>query len=468
MLESVVLGLLGGAVGIGLAFGALRLLVALAPGNLPRMDDIGIDLPVLAFTLVLSVMSGLLFGAIPMFKYATAQLAPMLRGGGRSASASRERHRTRNVLVVAQIALALVLLVGSGLMIRTFQALRDVHPGFTRANEVQTLRFAIPDSQVKDEQAVVHMQQAILDKVAAVPGVTAVALASTVTMTGDGWHDPLYAQDKAYTESQLPTLRLFKFVSPGFMKTMGGALVAGRDFTWTDAYEQRPVAMVSESLARELWNEPSAALGKHVRPYQNGAWREVVGVLSDMRDDGLNKKPASAVYWPLLTKSFHRDARCEAPAGAKRDGRDSQHADGRQRVRRRAQPGGVGDQSQPAGERRAHPAGDLRQVAGADVVHAGHARHRRRHGAPARGRRPLRRDFLLRLATIARDRDPDRARRAGACGDPHVRHPRPGAGRRRRRDRSGGGALDHAPDVVAALRREPDRSPDLRAGVGAR
>ena len=304
LLESVVLGLLGGVVGIGLAFGALRLLVALAPGNLPRMDDIAIDLPVLAFTLVLSVVSGLLFGAIPIFKYATAQLATMLRGGGRNASASRERHRARNVLVVAQIALALVLLVGSGLMIRTFQALRDVHPGFTRANEVQTLRICIPDSQVKDEVAVVHMEQAILDKVAAVPGVTSVALASTVTMTGDGWHDPLYAQDKAYTESQLPPLRLFKFVSPGFMKTMGGTLVAGRDFTWTDAYEQRPVAMVSEGLARELWNDPSAALGKHVRPYQNGTWREVVGVLSDMRDDGLNKKAATAVYWPLLTKPF--------------------------------------------------------------------------------------------------------------------------------------------------------------------
>ena len=304
LLESVVLGLLGGVVGIGLAFGALRLLVALAPGNLPRIDDIRIDLPVLVFTLVLSVVSGLLFGAIPIFKYATAQVGAMLRGGGRTASASRERHRTRNVLVVAQIALALVLLVGSGLMIRTFQALRDVHPGFTRASEVQTLRLSIPDSQVKDETAVVRMQQAILDKVAAVPGVTSVALASTVTMTGDGWHDPLYAQDKSYTESQLPPLRLFKFVSPGFMKTMGGTLIAGRDFTWTDAYDQRPVAMVSENLAREFWNEPSAALGKHVRPYPKGAWREIVGVVSDMRDDGLNKKAASAVYWPLLTKPF--------------------------------------------------------------------------------------------------------------------------------------------------------------------
>jgi predicted permease len=305
LLESVVLGLFGGIVGIGLAFGALRLLIALAPGNLPRMDNIAIDLPVLAFTLMLSLLSGLLFGAIPVFKYATAQLAGMLRGGGRAASASRERHRTRNVLAVAQIALALVLLVGSGLMLRTFQALRDVHPGFTRAGEVQTLRLSIPESQVKNEGAVVQMHHAIVDKVAAVPGVTSVALSSVVTMTGDGWHDPLYAQDKAYSESELPPLRLFKFVSPGFMKTIGGSLLAGRDFTWTDAYEQRPVAMVSEGLARELWNEPSAAVGKHVRPYQNGPWREIVGVVSDMRDDGLNKKVATAVYWPLLTTSFN-------------------------------------------------------------------------------------------------------------------------------------------------------------------
>jgi predicted permease len=317
LLESVVLGLLGGVVGIGLAFGALRLLVALAPGNLPRMDDIAIDLPVLVFTLLLSLVSGLLFGAIPVFKYATAQLSGMLRGGGRTASASRERHRTRNVLAVAQIALALVALVGSGLMLRTFQALRDVRPGFTRAGEVQTLRLSIPESQIKDEEAALRMEQAIVEKLGSVPGVTSVALSSVLSMTGDGWHDPLYAQDKTYAESQLPPLRLFKLVSPGFMKTIGGSLLAGRDFTWEDAFEQRPVAMVSESLARDLWNDPSAAVGKYVCPYPNGLWREVVGVVNDMRDDGLNKKGTASVYWPLLTKPFNEapDARPQIARG---------------------------------------------------------------------------------------------------------------------------------------------------------
>jgi predicted permease len=307
LLESVTLGVLGGIFGLGLAFGALRLLVTLAPGNLPRIDDITVDIPVLLFTLVLSVVAGLLFGAIPIFKYARAQLGTTLRGGGRAVSASKERHRARNTLVVVQVALALVLLVSSGLMIRTFQALRDVHPGFVRPDEVQTIRLSIPSSQVKEEAAVARMHHAIVDKIAAMPGVASVAIASTVTMSGQGWHDPLYAEDRTYSETQMPSIRSFKFVSPGYMKTMGGSLVAGRDFTWTDIYELRPVAMVSENLARELWGQPTEAIGKRVRPYANGVWREVVGVLSDMRDDGLNEKAPATAYWPLSMLDFTMD-----------------------------------------------------------------------------------------------------------------------------------------------------------------
>src|SRR5262249_21266149 len=99
-------------------------------------------------------------------------------------------------------------------------------------------------------------------------------------------------------------IRFYKFVSPGYMKTMGGSIIAGRDFTWADQYEMRPVAMVSENLARELWGQPAAAVGKYVRPYVNGVWREVVGVVSDMHDDGLNQKAPAEVYWPLLMKGF--------------------------------------------------------------------------------------------------------------------------------------------------------------------
>ncbi len=302
--ESVVLGVLGGLVGLALAWGALRVLVALAPGNLPRLDEIMLDIPVLAFTLVISVAAGLLFGAIPVFQYAGGRVATTLRAGGRTASASREPRRTRNALVVAQVALAVVLLVSAGLMIRTFQALRNVDPGFVRPAEVQTFRLFIPDSQVKKEEAVARMQQAIIDKMAAVPGVQSVAVASTVTMSGDGWHDPIFAEDRTYTESEIPPIRMFKFVSPGYMRTLGGRLIAGRDFSWEDAYDLRPVAMVSENLARELWREPSAALGKRIRPYPKSAWREVVGVVSDTRDDGVNQKAPGVAYWPLLMLDF--------------------------------------------------------------------------------------------------------------------------------------------------------------------
>src|SRR5207248_3198479 len=126
--ESIVLGIAGGAAGLGLAYAALRVLIALAPGNLPRVDAISIDGTVLLFTFAVSIVSGLFFGAIPVFKYARPHVAGNLRGGGRNSSASREHHRARSTLVVVQVALALVLLIGSGLMIRTFQALRNVNP----------------------------------------------------------------------------------------------------------------------------------------------------------------------------------------------------------------------------------------------------------------------------------------------------------------------------------------------------
>jgi predicted permease len=302
--ESVVLGLVGGAAGLGLAYAAVRALVALAPGNLPRLDNISIDVFVLLFTFVVSIVAGLLFGVIPVFKYAGPGVAAGLRGGGRTSSASRERHRARSTLVVVQVALALVLLVSSGLMIRTFQALRHVNPGFTAPQDVLTLRLSIPEAQVKEPDAVVRMHQAILDKIAAIPGVTSVGLTNPVPMSNQGWHDPVFAADKNYEQRQLPPIRLFKFVSPGLLKTMGNPLIAGRDVTWEDVYDKRPVAMVSENLARELWKEPSAALGKRIRENNNSAWREVVGVVGDERDEGLDKKAPATAFWPVMMAQF--------------------------------------------------------------------------------------------------------------------------------------------------------------------
>jgi predicted permease len=305
--ESVILGLIGGAAGLGLAWAAVRGLIALAPGNLPRLDNISIDGFVLLFTCAISIVSGLLFGAIPIFKYAGPNVASGLRGGGRTSSASRERHRARSTLVVVQVALALVLLVGSGLMIRTFQALRHVDPGFTNAEQLLTLRLAIPSAQVKEPEAVIRMHQAIVNRIAAVPGVTSVGMTSLIPMTDFGWHDPIFAADKNYEQNQLPPIRSFKFVSPGLLATMGNRLVAGRDFVWEDAYDKRPVALVSENLARELWGQPPAAIGKRIRESLKSEWREVVGVVSDERDEGLDKPATAIAFFPMLMSKFEGD-----------------------------------------------------------------------------------------------------------------------------------------------------------------
>ena len=304
LIESLTLASIGGVVGVALAYAALRLLKVMAPSNLPRIDDIAVDATALIFAVIISLAAGLLFGTIPALRQAGLQLGAALRAGGRSLSESRERRRARSTLVVVQVALALMLLIGSGLMIRTFQALRNVNPGFTGPEHLQTFRLSIPESQVTDPLAVVRTEQQIVDRLAAIPGVTSVGLTTIIPMDGAGWHDPIYASDKVYAESKMPPIRLFKFVSPGLVKTMGTPLVAGRDFTWTDLYEKRRVAMVSENLARELWQSPAAAIGKQIRERVNAPWREVVGVVGDTRDDGVNQKAPATVLWPIVMENF--------------------------------------------------------------------------------------------------------------------------------------------------------------------
>jgi putative ABC transport system permease protein len=307
LVESLTLGAFGGVVALALAYAALAALKSLAPANLPRIEEISIGPAALAFTAVVALVSSALFGMIPVLKYAGPQLGTALRAGGRSVSESRDRHRARSVLVVIQVALALVLLVSSGLMIRTFYQLRRVDPGFVRPQEVQTLRISIPQSSVKEPEAVVRMEQNIRDRIAEIPGVTSVGFTTVLPMDGGGWHDPIFAEDHVYAEGQIPPLRFYKFVSPGLLATMGNRLIAGRELTWSDTYEKHPVAMISENLARELWKDPQAAIGKRIRDNLKAPWREVIGVVSDERTDGVNEKAPTAVYWPVLLDKFSGD-----------------------------------------------------------------------------------------------------------------------------------------------------------------
>ena len=305
--ESMVLGLLGGAAGVGLAYGALKLLVALAPAGLPRLDEISIDIRTVLFAFAISIVSGLLFGFIPVFRYAGIRPALGLRQGSRSFSQSRERHRVQNGLVIVQVGLALVLVIGSGLMIRTFWALQRQAPGFTRPEQVQTVRIAIPETEVKEAERVAQMQQTIVEKLSQIPGVSDAGISTSMTMDNRNSNDLIFVKDRTYAESDLPPIRRFKSISPGFFKTVGNPLIAGRDLTWTDIYDFMPVVLVSENFAREYWGSPAAALGKRIRENSKSDWREIVGVVGNELDDGANKKAPTIVYWPLMIKEFWGD-----------------------------------------------------------------------------------------------------------------------------------------------------------------
>ena len=305
LFESAVLGVAGSAIGLAIAFGALRALVAIAPSSLPRVHEIGIDSAVLLFTLCLSLLASLLCALIPIVKFASVRSATGLREGGRALSQTRQQHRARNALVVVQVALALVLLICSGLMIRTFRALMHVQPGFRDPATVQTFRISIPEAMVPEakQEDVARMEDDILRKIEAIPGVSAAAFSSKIPMDGNNSNDPVFAQDRVYKEGELP-MRHFKFVSPGFLAAVGTPMVAGRDFTWTDTYNKALVAIVSENMAREYWGDPAHALGKRVRVASVDDWREVIGVVGDVHDDGLNQDAPTTAYWPILMKRF--------------------------------------------------------------------------------------------------------------------------------------------------------------------
>jgi predicted permease len=305
LMESLTLGLLGGAAGVAVAAAGLRLLTAIGPADLPRLSEISLDGWSIAFTLVLSVLSGLFFGAIPVLRYLPSRQNMTSLGATRTASTSRERQRGRNLLVVAQVAMALVLLIGAVLMIRTFLAMRNVDPGFSSPASLQVMRLSIPDTLVRDPQAVTRMQNSILDKLAAIPGVSSTGFAASVPMSGaePAWNN-IFIEGKNYADDNAP-MRLFNYVSPGYFQTAGTRLVAGRDFTWPEIYNLRPIGIVSDSLARELWGSPQAAIGKHFREWESMPWHEVVGVVQDVRENGVDQVSPATVYWPSLVAGIY-------------------------------------------------------------------------------------------------------------------------------------------------------------------
>jgi predicted permease len=302
LMESIILGIAGGVFGSGLAYASLGLLVRIGPANLPRLGEISLDGRALGFTFALSLLSGLVFGLLPALKYAGPRILLGLRAAGRTSTSNREHHRLRNVLVVAQVAMALVLLICSGLMIRTFRQLRTVDPGFSGAPQIQTIRLVIPPTLIPEPDRVARAENEILEKLAAIPGVTSAAFASNLPMDGvlRNW-DGILTEGQTYAAGSRPPMRDFVDVSPGFFRATGTRITAGRDFNWTDLYDHRLVVMVSENLAKELWGATDGALGKRLRTGDQTPWREVIGVVQDVRSKGAHEAPPATVYWPALT-----------------------------------------------------------------------------------------------------------------------------------------------------------------------
>jgi predicted permease len=309
--ESFVLGALGGVVGLALAYAGLKLLQAFAPSNLPRVEDIGVGAPVLAFAAAAALVASLAFGSVPAVKHAFGSDTP-LGTGARGSSASPQRNRTRSAFIVVQVALALLLLVGSGLMMRTFEKLTAVDPGFTDPEHVQVLSVFIAPWVIREHDRAWRLQRDILERLAALPGVTVAGIGGAGLAgpgTGGSGLGPgaaISVEDRPDVADESPPTRRFAAVSPGYFEALGTRLVAGRDFTWGDVDEVRQVVLVSENFARALWGEPQAAIGKRIRWDGRdgpGPWHEIVGVTQDVYG-ALHERPPTTVFSPTMVSDL--------------------------------------------------------------------------------------------------------------------------------------------------------------------
>ncbi len=301
--ESLLLGVAGGVVGVALAWGGVKLLVALGPQTLPRLHDIGLGAPVLLFAAALSVLAGLGFGAIPLARVLGRGFTRALREGGRGSTDGRERHRARNVLVTGQLALALVLLVGAGLMVRTFRHMRGVDLGFDPTN-VLTVGLSMGGAQAVRSRLpeAARVYQQVADRVAALPGVEHVGVTTALPLGGGDWNGTSFQiASKPTAANALPPFAMYKAVGPGYFQAMGMTLEQGRAERESDVEDGVPVAWVNETLARTFLD--GKAVGKRIRfgRGSDSTWAEVVGVLKDVHEFSLTEPTRAVAYLPLLT-----------------------------------------------------------------------------------------------------------------------------------------------------------------------
>jgi putative ABC transport system permease protein len=301
--ESAWLSVIGGAVGLAVAAAAVRLLVAFGPDNLPRLQEIRLDGVALAYTLVLSLLIGAAFGFIPLIRL--GPLAVSLHESGRGHTATRGRHRVGHLLMGGQIALALVLLVSSGLMLRSFQNLRAVNPGFD-ATSALTFRVGLPRSDYPDRERMVAAYRAILDRLSTLPGVTAVSASTCLPLSEQGClAGPLFVEGRALPPGANPPLFRFMAVAGAYFEAMGMRLIRGRGIDRSDVERQEPVVVINQALASIAFpiQDP---IGQRVRMgnpavSKNPGWLTVAGVVSNTSFRTLAETTAvPMMYMPMF------------------------------------------------------------------------------------------------------------------------------------------------------------------------
>jgi len=323
--ESLVLSLAGAVAGLVVAVLLLRVIHAVSPDSIPRLDQAHLDWRVLAFTLAIAVASAIIAGLVPALRAARPRLQQTLREGGRG---SVTRDRLRPVLVGAEVALAITLLVGSGLLIRSAWLMQHVDPGFDPRG-VLTARLILPAAHYATPQAVLRAYTEIRDEAARIPGVQSAALTSVVPLSGSSMHSSVQAEGRPVTD-QSPQANV-RFTSSGYFSTMHIPIIAGRDIASTDKADAPLVVVINRALARMLWPDidPREALGRRLTAIPSGQGtdtREIVGVVGDLHDAALNQAPAPEFYmpyeqtpdlmWPLIQRSLVVVVRGPATKGA--------------------------------------------------------------------------------------------------------------------------------------------------------
>jgi putative ABC transport system permease protein len=297
--ESVLLAMIGGLLGAFLAMWGVDVLVALSPGNIPRLDEVGLNWKVLAFTLSISLITGIVFGLLPALHATSPNLTETLKEGGRSSTEGLRGSRLRNSLVISEIAIALVLLVGAGLMIKSFTRLLDVDPGF-RPERILTLELALPIAKYKENAQAVAFYDQLTGRVAAMPGVEAVGAVSTLPLSGGGDIITFLVEGRPASQPGQDVDAEYRITTPGYFATMGVPLVRGEGFTDRHNANAPAVMLINETFARRYFpGEDPIGKRLNIGNPESSPWRTIIGIVRDVRHEGLDTEPYPQMYAPL-------------------------------------------------------------------------------------------------------------------------------------------------------------------------